>query len=163
MSYPEEIYKGNRGLINAVLRPNSEPSDVSYPSGGTAHYLETGQTTGGQFGLYRWDMAATPVGADPHFHRSISESFYVLSGSVRLYDGEGCRDGHPRDFLYIPEGDISRVQQRIRSARLDADSVCSGCAREDYFETLAKVATGRSMADEEKAEFFLRHDTFWAD
>ncbi len=30
--------------------------------------------------------------------------------------------------------------------------------REDYFE---RVATTSAMTEEEQAEFFLRHDTFW--
>jgi hypothetical protein len=51
------------------------------------HYLATGATTGGDFGLYRWEMAGPPSGPAPHFHRSITESFYVLSGTVGLYDG----------------------------------------------------------------------------
>lgn len=36
-----------------------------------------------------------------------------------------------------------------------------GAPREDYFETLARVATGETMTEEERAEFMLRHDTFW--
>ena len=30
----------------------------------------------------------TPGGADPHFHKTFSESFYVLEGTVRLFNGE---------------------------------------------------------------------------
>ena len=33
-----------------------------------------------------------------------------------------------------------------------------GAPREDYFERVGTVA---SMTEEERAEFFLRHDTFW--
>lgn len=36
-----------------------------------------------------------------------------------------------------------------------------GAPREDYFETLARVGEGLAMGDEEKAAFYLRHDTFW--
>ena len=36
-----------------------------------------------------------------------------------------------------------------------------GAPREDYFETLARVAEGLVLTDDEKAAFFLRHDTFW--
>ena len=50
-------------------------------------YIATGDQTSGRFGLYRWTFGETETGPDPHFHRSISEQFYVLSGEVRLYDG----------------------------------------------------------------------------
>lgn len=36
-----------------------------------------------------------------------------------------------------------------------------GAPREDYFETLARVAEGLVLSDEEQAELYLRHDTHW--
>ncbi len=33
-----------------------------------------------------------------------------------------------------------------------------GAPREDYFE---RVSTAAAMSEEARAEFFLRHDTFW--
>jgi hypothetical protein len=36
-----------------------------------------------------------------------------------------------------------------------------GAPREDYFETLAKVGRGLTMTDEERADFFARHDNVW--
>ena len=85
MSYPDPRYHGDAGEASARLRPADQPPDVTYASGGTAHYLATTETTGGHFGLYRWEMSAEPSGPGPHFHRTISESFYVLSGTVRLF------------------------------------------------------------------------------
>ena len=35
-----------------------------------------------------------------------------------------------------------------------------GAPREDYFETLAGLAEN-PMTEEERAEFMLRHDTYW--
>jgi len=101
MSYPEPLYHGETGLINAALEPAGRAPEVRYPAGGTAHYLATGESTGGQFGLYRWEMAAAQGGPGPHFHRSISESFYVLSGAIQLYDGARWIDGEPGDFLFL--------------------------------------------------------------
>ena len=40
------------------------------------------------------EIAASGGGPGPHFHRSISEAFYVLSGTVRLYDGTEWVDGN---------------------------------------------------------------------
>jgi hypothetical protein len=36
-----------------------------------------------------------------------------------------------------------------------------GAPREEYFETLARMSDGLVMSDEEKVEFFLRHDNQW--
>src|SRR3712207_4950839 len=98
MSYPKARYLGDGGEINAMFRPAGQAPEL-INSTGTASYLRTGASTNGQFGLYRWDMAGPPSGPDPHFHRSISESFFVLSGTVRLFDGRHWVDATAGDFL----------------------------------------------------------------
>src|SRR3954466_12098685 len=80
MSYPEPRYRGDGGEISATYRADATEADLSYTAGTTVHYLATGAMTNGRFGLYRWEMGPKPGGPDPHFHRSISESFYVLDG-----------------------------------------------------------------------------------
>ena len=106
MSYPEPRYHGDQGEISALYRPADAPPEVTQRSGGSASYLATGASTNGQFGLYRWDMAAAPSGPKPHFHKTISESFFILSGTVRLFNGATWVDTRPGDFLYVPEGGI---------------------------------------------------------
>ena len=160
MSYPEPVYLGEPGLVNAAFRPAGQDPEVHYRAGGTASYLATGASTGGLFGLYRWDMPETRGGPGPHFHRSISESFFVLSGTVGLYDGTVWKDAGPGDFLYVPEGGI----HAFRNAHGPASMLilfAPGAPREDYFETLARVSEGMTMTEEEKTAFYLRHDTFW--
>src|SRR3954468_11010046 len=65
-----------------------------------------GASTGGDFGLYRWEMTGPPSGPEPHFHRTITESFYVLSGTVRLYDGREWVDATPGEYHFVPPGGI---------------------------------------------------------
>jgi len=160
MSYPEPVYLGDAGLTNGRFRPAGHDPEVRYRSGGTAHYLATGAASDGHFGLYRWEMPDLQGGPGPHFHRTISESFYVLSGIVGLYDGAAWTDAKPGDFLYVPEGGI----HAFRNAHGPASMLilfAPGAPREDYFETLARVGEGLTMTDEEKTAFYLRHDTFW--
>ena len=161
MSYPEARYDGELGLVNARLRPADHPPELTNPSGGTADYLATGESTGGQFGLYRWEMAAAPSGPQPHFHRTISESFYVLSGTIRLYDGTAWIDGRPGDFLFVPEGGLHAFRNESGEPASMLILFAPGAPREDYFETTARMAGGLVLSDEEKAAFYLRHDTYW--
>lgn len=88
MSYPEPRYLGEGGETSATFRPADHDPDYEYPNGNAVHYLATGEATHGLFGLYRWEMGPEPSGPGPHFHRSITESFYVLSGTIRIFDGE---------------------------------------------------------------------------
>ena len=153
MSYPAPRYNGDTGEASATFRPDGQPSELPH-----AAYLATGASTDGRFGLYRWRMGPRAGGPAPHFHRSISEAFYVLSGTVHLYDGSAWTDATTGDFLYVPEGGI-------HGFRNESDDVASmlvlfapGAPREEYFETLAR---GDRMTAEERAAFMVRHDTFW--
>jgi quercetin dioxygenase-like cupin family protein len=128
--------------------------------GSAAHYLATGQTTGGAFGLYRWEMGPRPSGPSPHFHRSITESFYVLTGTVRLHDGRGWRDAGPGDFFHVPIGGVHGFRNESGEPASMLLLFTPGAPREDYFETLAGLAD-HPMTDEERTEFMLRHDTYW--
>lgn len=161
MSYPEPRYHGETGEASARLRPADQAPDVTYASGGTAHYLATSASTNGQFGLYRWEMSAESSGPGPHFHRTISESFYVLSGTVRLYDGDAWIDATPGDFLFVPEGGIHGFRNESGAPASMLLLFAPGAPREDYFETLALASKGEVMTEEERLAFYLRHDNHW--
>jgi quercetin dioxygenase-like cupin family protein len=161
VSYPEPRYRGDSGLMNATMRPSADEPELTYPSGGTVRYLATGASTGGQFGLYRWEMAASQGGPGPHFHRTISESFYMLSGTIRLYDGKRWIDGAPGDFLFVPEGGIHAFKNESGAPASMLILFAPGASREDYFETTARLAGGLVLTEEEKAAFYRRHDTYW--
>jgi mannose-6-phosphate isomerase-like protein (cupin superfamily) len=161
VSYPEPRYEGESGLTNATFRAAADPPELKYPSGGTVHYLATGDSTGGQYGLYRWTMAGAQSGPNPHFHRTISESFYVVTGTIRLFDGDRWLDGRPGDFLFVPEGGIHAFRNESGEPASMLILFAPGAPREDYFETTARMAAGLVLSDEEKAAFYVRHDTYW--
>jgi hypothetical protein len=83
MTYPEPRYAGDTGELTAALRPAGRPADLTLRSGVSVHYLATGAETNGEFGLYRWDMGPERTGPAAHFHKAITESFFILSGTVR--------------------------------------------------------------------------------
>ena len=161
MTYPNPRYLGTGGEISATYRPADSTPELTYRGGNTVHYLATGASTNGEFGLYLWTMGPEPSGPDPHFHRSISESFYVLSGTIRLFDGERWIDATPGDFLFVPEGGIHAFRNESGAPASMLILFAPGAPREDYFETTAKLAAGLVLSDEEKAAFYLRHDTYW--
>jgi mannose-6-phosphate isomerase-like protein (cupin superfamily) len=158
LPYPENRYRGDTGEASARHRSADAAPDVSHPSGTKVHYLATGASTDGQLGLYRWEMGPGRGGPDPHFHRSITESFYVLSGTRRLHAGTDWLDSRPGDFLYVPQGGVHGFRNESGEPASMLILFTPGAPREDYFE---RVATTSSMTEQERAEFFLRHDTFW--
>ena len=158
MSYPPPRYQGEGGEISATYRPDATAPDFSYANGTTVHYLATGASTNGQFGLYRWEMGPNPGGPDPHFHRSISESFYVLTGTVAIFNGTEWLDTEPGDWVHVPEGGVHGFKNNSGVPASMLLHFAPGAPREAYFEGLPDLG---SMSDEEQAAFFLEHDTFW--
>jgi mannose-6-phosphate isomerase-like protein (cupin superfamily) len=160
MSYPEPVYTDGAGEINAQYRPADTAPNLLPRSGGSTHYLATTETTHGEFGLYRINMGPRAGGPAEHFHRSISESFFILGGTVRIYDGERWTDATAGDFLYVPQGGL-------HAFRNDSDEPASmlllftpGAPREEYFEKVGQVS---DWPEKERAEFFIKHDTYWTD
>ena len=97
--YPPVTYDGEAGEVSAWLRRSSSAADVTYDNGVTCEYLATGDRTQGRFGLYRWTFGEHESGPDPHFHRTISEQFYVLSGEVRLSRPEPMDEEERGQFM----------------------------------------------------------------
>jgi mannose-6-phosphate isomerase-like protein (cupin superfamily) len=157
MSYPEPRYRGDGGEASAALRRATAAPELDQRTT-TCSYLATGETTHRMFGLYRWDFKGPRSGPDPHFHRSLSESFFILSGSVQLYDGKTWVEGSPGDYLYVPEGGVHGFRNESGEPASMLILFAPGAPREDYFE---RVATTSQLSDAERTEFYLRHDTFW--
>jgi mannose-6-phosphate isomerase-like protein (cupin superfamily) len=171
MSYPEPKYHGATGEVTAVVTPADAEPDLligkGTPTGGPTDqtrvtYLATGASTKGEFGLYKWEFGTAVTGPDPHFHRTVSESFYVLSGTVRLFDGKQWTDGGPGDYLFVPEGGIHGFRNESGERASMLLMFAPGAPREGYFEGLAEWAVSdRRPSEEEYAEFMLRHDNHW--
>ncbi|QIK76138.1 cupin domain-containing protein [Nocardioides piscis] len=160
MSYPDPTYFGNGDAL-ARYRPATTPPDLPLP-GGSASYLATGATTDGRFGLYRWDMGQEPAGAQPHFHRTISESFFVVSGTVQLFNGSTWLEGRPGDFLHVPEGGLHGFRNESGEPASLLILFAPGAPREAYFEALVELAEGRwTPSHDELREFMEKHDNIY--
>jgi mannose-6-phosphate isomerase-like protein (cupin superfamily) len=161
VTYPNDRYLRDQGEISTTYRPAAHEPELKIGSVTIASYLATGASTDGQFGLYRWDMGPQPAGPAAHFHKSISESFFILSGAVRLFDGERWIDATPGDFVYVPQGGIHAFRNESGAPASMLLLFTPGAPREAYFETLAEVAaTGRQLSAQELADLYLRHDTY---
>jgi mannose-6-phosphate isomerase-like protein (cupin superfamily) len=161
MSYPEPRYHGDRGEASATFRAAGAPPDLTYASGVTCDYLATGASTGGLFGLYRWNMTAEPSGPGPHFHRTLAESFYVLVGQVRIYDGREWVDAKPGDFVHVPPGGIHGFRNESGEPASMLIHFAPGAPREGYFEGLARFAVEGRPDKEALDRFYAAHDNVW--
>lgn len=123
-----------------------------------------GAVTAGRFGLVEYRLAPRARGADPHYHQTFSESFYVVEGSLSLYAGDGWRHCGPGDFAIAHE-------RGVHGFRNDGDEPATflilftpGIARERFFAELAELArSGSRPTPEEMTAFYARHDQVMVD
>ena len=158
MSYSQAFYTKETGEVSARYRPFATEPDLVRTSGTKVHYLATGADTGGLFGLYRWSMGPNPGGAEPHFHRTLSESFYILDGTVKIFDGTKWVDAHAGDFVHVPPGGIHGFSNESGAPASMLIHFAPGAPREAYFEGLNHLG---ELSEDEKTAFFLTHDNIY--
>ena len=104
--------------------------------------------TGEPSGPYR------PIGTPPELVTpSGTEVHYLATGA--------STDGQLGLYRYVMGPGRGRVHAFRNESGEPATMLIlftPGAPREDYFE---RVATAKDMSEPERAEFFLRHDTFW--
>jgi mannose-6-phosphate isomerase-like protein (cupin superfamily) len=126
-------------------------------------YLATGKSTDGDFGLYRWNFGPNETGPGPHFHRTIAESFYIISGSVRVYDGEEWVTTRPGDFLHVPPGGLHGFRNESGEPASMLLHFAPGAPREAYFEGLDRLGRGEEWTQEQYDAFMTEHDNIWVE
>jgi mannose-6-phosphate isomerase-like protein (cupin superfamily) len=125
--YPPARYTKDDPEVSAWLRRGDQPP--GYDSFGLVkyHYLASEDDTAGDYGLYRVELAPKAGGPGPHFHRAMSEAFFVLSRAMKLYDGRDWVHGTQGDFLYVPPA--ASTASATRPTSLPPSRCCSPPAR----------------------------------
>lgn len=102
----------------------------------------------------------TSQGPAPHFHRTYDETFYVLHGTVRLYDGTRWLDAQAGDLLHVPAGGIHAFTNASGAPASVLMLMTPGADRAVYFDELARVASGdHEPSPDELAALISRHDS----
>jgi mannose-6-phosphate isomerase-like protein (cupin superfamily) len=135
----------------------ADPPDIAGPP--DLRFVAPGSVTAGRFGMFEYRIAAHGPGPGPHYHRTFSESFYVLSGQLTIFDGDRWAPFGAGDFVHVPEGGVHGFRNDGDEAATFLILFAPGIAREEFFTELADIRrSGRVLDDEEWAEFYARHD-----
>ncbi|MPZ63310.1 MAG: cupin domain-containing protein [Propionibacteriales bacterium] len=155
-------YVRSTGEVSAEFHARDEVDSLTFRTSGThVRFVAPGAATRGQFGLFEWNMQPRTGGADAHFHRTFSESFYVTSGTVEFYDGDRWMPARAGDFLYVPMGGVHGFRAPSDEPSSMLILFAPGAPRESYFRELVEIRdSGRTPTDDEWIEFLARHDQY---
>jgi quercetin dioxygenase-like cupin family protein len=142
-----------------------EPSAVIISAGdqmsrpGVGRAVAVGAQTREEFGLFRSEMAqGSEVAA--HFHRTFSESFYLLSGRMEFWNGLTWRSVPPGGLAYVPRGGIHGLRVAEGPAEV-LTLFIPGVPRERFaLELLDIRQSGRHLTADEWVDFYRRHDQY---
>ena len=160
MSYPPVRYDADGPALSARHVPAAAPADLVTPAS-SIRYLAGAVHGDAELGVFHYAMTERRSGPDPHFHRTMSESFFVLSGEVRIFDGRtwlACTSG---DFVHVPPGGVHGFRNESGAPAEMLILFAPGAPREGYFEELADIgASDRQLDDAEWVELWSRHDQY---
>ena len=133
----------------ALVKDTFLASSVEY------HYLADQVQTGGDYALYRVELGPNSGGPAPHFHRSMSEAFFLLSGTVKFYLGTDWINRTQNDFLYVPPGGRHGWRNESDEPASMLVLFAPGAPRNQFFEGLTQLG---ELTDDQRREWFARHD-----
>jgi quercetin dioxygenase-like cupin family protein len=149
-------YLGEGGETTAVVIHLQD--QLSRPGVGRA--VAVGAQTHGDFGLFRGELAAgTEIAA--HFHRAFSESFYILSGEIELWNGAVWSAASSGELVHVPRGGVHGFRVPEGAAADVLMLFTPGIPREQFFLELLEIRqSGRTPTSDEWTEFYRRHDQY---
>jgi mannose-6-phosphate isomerase-like protein (cupin superfamily) len=155
-------YLGDAGEVSAEFHERDRVDSLTYRTSGThVRFVAPGSVTRGQFGLFEWNMRPHTGGADPHFHKTFSESFFVTAGTVEFFDGNRWIAARSGDFVYVPMGGVHGFRALSDEPSSMLILFAPGAPREAYFRELAAIREeGRTLTPDEWADFLARHDQY---
>jgi mannose-6-phosphate isomerase-like protein (cupin superfamily) len=135
----------------------ADPPDLAGPP--TMRFVAPGSVTAGRYGLFEYRIGPRSPGARPHYHRTFSESFYVLTGELTIFDGQRWAPFGVGDFAHVPDGGVHAFRNDGDEPAVFLILFAPGIPRERFFTELAEIReTGRVLSDAEWVEFYARHD-----
>jgi quercetin dioxygenase-like cupin family protein len=142
----------------ATARLHPRTSQLARP--GIGGIVVTGNATDGQMSILRSELApGSQIAA--HYHRTFAESFYVLAGEVRFWDGTTWLNGVAGDLFHIPRGGLHALRNQSESPAEALVLSTPGVPRERYILELLEIhESGRTLSPVEWQDFYARHDQY---
>ncbi|MGY1642674.1 cupin domain-containing protein [Geodermatophilus sp. SYSU D00703] len=115
---------------------------------GSTYTMKTdGSATAGAYSLVEEEFwgETTPL----HRHTNAEEAFYVLSGEMAAWIGDGETLARPGTFLVVPRG-VAHALRRVSDAPVRMLTVVSPPGLQGFFDTVARVGEEQLLADPQR-------------
>ena len=139
----------------SILGPGQGERIGNGPASSTI--VATRETTNGGFTITDTTVPAGFPGPPPHSHRRLTDSFYVLEGTLTVYVEGEAHDLGPGSYACIPPHNVHTFSNRS-AAPARFLNINSPGGWEDYLRAIAHLMKDGSPAPEEWRAVMARFD-----
>ena len=142
------LYEGTRAIQEAAILPQNEGRLITAP-GARIRIKISSENSGGSFSLIDYQADPAYAGPPPHWHKQMTELFFVLEGELTLQVGNSTFTANAGTSAFIPTGTVHKFSnpsaQPVRFL-----IVCSPGGFEHYFEEMIEaIGKAGGMPDKE--------------
>lgn len=150
------LYLKGSDNMSTILKEAKDKQTLQYPGWGGVFDV-TSDLTQGSLGLYTMSYAAGAKGADPHYHKKMTEIFNVLEGAMSILVNGEWRVVEAGGTVVIPTMIIHGFKPlNDRSCKIQI-LFTPNMKREEFFLNFPQYV---NASDQEKYEFWAKYDQY---
>ena len=123
----------------------------------------TSEMSNGQLGVYTIALAPMAIGAKPHYHRFMDETFIVTKGLLTIQAGDNEQKVGPGTVVFVPRftphGFRNDTDEEVSLIMLFNPSQ----KRENFFRGLAETLSEDKIDPEKYLKLYNKYDSFPVD
>jgi quercetin dioxygenase-like cupin family protein len=123
----------------------SEPGEgLEYPmeSDSLVRFKVLARNTNHIFEMYERKVPPHTIGADPHYHKTTVETFYVIEGTVNILNGETRKDFSAGSIVVVPEMSVHGFWNNSKKPVKVLVTFCPGIDHDEFFKELSRLKRG---------------------
>lgn len=139
---------------------------IEYPMepGSLVRFKVLGKETGGAFEVYEREVPAHTIGADPHYHRTTEEFFYVVAGSATILVGKERKVYRAGSAVVVPRMTVHGYWNESDEPIKLLITFCPALDHDQFFRGLSELKHGpKETYAENLAALRLRFDSVSVD
>lgn len=111
-------------------------------AGSLVRFKILAKDTGGLLEMYERELPPRMIGADPHMHRTTTETFYVVAGTPTILCGTVEQDYSPGAIIVVPPNTVHAYHNHTDEAVKVLIAFTPGLGHEEFFRGLAVLKHG---------------------
>lgn len=152
--YFDDVLENNASIINTNEGESFKMNGIAFT------FKVTSEMSNDQLGVYEIILSPSAIGAKPHYHRFMDETFVVTKGVLTIQVGDKEQQAGPGTVVYVPRftphGFRNDTEEEVKLILLFNPSQ----KRENFFRGLADTLSEEVIDPEKYLKLYNKYDSF---